>query len=89
MSIIDEKRLAEIALTREDLARYSRHLILPEVNVDGQRRIGGAGRRRRGACGERHGEEEAHVDFGSIAAGAPAQLCDDMWRVWWVQSPLV
>ena len=39
MSIIDEKRLAEIALTREDLARYSRHLILPEVNVDGQRRI--------------------------------------------------
>ena len=39
MSIIDEERLAGIALTREDLARYSRHLILPEVNVDGQRRI--------------------------------------------------
>ncbi|HSP44832.1 MAG TPA: molybdopterin-synthase adenylyltransferase MoeB [Chthoniobacterales bacterium] len=39
MSIIDEKRLAEIALTRGDLARYSRHLILPEVNLDGQRRI--------------------------------------------------
>ena len=39
MSIIDEQRLAEVALTREDLARYSRHLILPEVNVDGQRRI--------------------------------------------------
>ena len=39
MSIIDDKRLADIALTREDLLRYSRHLILPEVNVDGQRRI--------------------------------------------------
>jgi adenylyltransferase/sulfurtransferase len=39
VSIIDEKRLAEIALTRGELARYSRHLILPEVNVDGQRRI--------------------------------------------------
>jgi molybdopterin/thiamine biosynthesis adenylyltransferase/rhodanese-related sulfurtransferase len=39
VSIIDETRLAEVALTREDLARYSRHLILPEVNVDGQRRI--------------------------------------------------
>ena len=39
MSIIDPERLKEIALTREDLARYSRHLILPEVNVDGQRRI--------------------------------------------------
>jgi molybdopterin/thiamine biosynthesis adenylyltransferase/rhodanese-related sulfurtransferase len=39
VSIIDETRLAEVALTREELARYSRHLILPEVNVDGQRRI--------------------------------------------------
>ena len=39
MSIIDDTRLAGVALTREDLARYSRHLILPEVNVDGQRRI--------------------------------------------------
>lgn len=39
MSIIDPERLTEIALTREELARYSRHLILPEVNVDGQRRI--------------------------------------------------
>jgi len=39
VSIIDDKRLADIALTREDLARYSRHLILPEVNVEGQRRI--------------------------------------------------
>jgi len=39
VSIIDPERLKEIALTREDLARYSRHLILPEVNADGQRRI--------------------------------------------------
>lgn len=39
MSIIDAERLKEIALTRDELARYSRHLILPEVNVDGQRRI--------------------------------------------------
>jgi adenylyltransferase/sulfurtransferase len=37
--MIDEERLAGIALSREELARYSRHLILPEVNVDGQRRI--------------------------------------------------
>ncbi|PYI91632.1 MAG: molybdenum cofactor biosynthesis protein MoeB [Verrucomicrobia bacterium] len=37
--MIDPERLKEIALTREDLARYSRHLILPEVNADGQRRI--------------------------------------------------
>jgi sulfur-carrier protein adenylyltransferase/sulfurtransferase len=39
VSIIDETRLSEIALTRGELARYSRHLILPEVNVAGQRRI--------------------------------------------------
>jgi molybdopterin/thiamine biosynthesis adenylyltransferase/rhodanese-related sulfurtransferase len=37
--IIDEERLAGVALTRDDLARYSRHLILPEVSADGQRRI--------------------------------------------------
>jgi len=36
---IDEKRLEQIALTRGDLSRYSRQLILPEVNADGQRRI--------------------------------------------------
>ncbi len=39
MSIIDAERLKEIALSHEELGRYSRHLILPEVNVDGQRRI--------------------------------------------------
>jgi molybdopterin/thiamine biosynthesis adenylyltransferase/rhodanese-related sulfurtransferase len=39
VSIIDAERLKEIALSREELARYSRHLILPEVNIDGQRRI--------------------------------------------------
>lgn len=39
MGIIDEERLAGIALTREELSRYSRQLILPEVNADGQRRI--------------------------------------------------
>jgi molybdopterin/thiamine biosynthesis adenylyltransferase/rhodanese-related sulfurtransferase len=39
VSIIDEERLAEVALTRKELGRYSRHLILPEVSLDGQRRI--------------------------------------------------
>lgn len=38
-SIIDGERLSRIALSRDDLARYSRHLILPEVGGDGQRRI--------------------------------------------------
>jgi molybdopterin/thiamine biosynthesis adenylyltransferase/rhodanese-related sulfurtransferase len=38
-SIIDEERLSDIALSRADLARYSRHLILPEVSTEGQRRI--------------------------------------------------
>lgn len=39
MSIIDSERLAEIALNAGDLSRYSRQLLLPEVNADGQRRI--------------------------------------------------
>jgi adenylyltransferase/sulfurtransferase len=38
-SIIDDERLSQIALSRDDFSRYSRHLILPEVGADGQRRI--------------------------------------------------
>lgn len=38
-SIINEERLARVSLTAGDLSRYSRQLILPEVNADGQRRI--------------------------------------------------
>jgi molybdopterin/thiamine biosynthesis adenylyltransferase/rhodanese-related sulfurtransferase len=39
VSIIDPSRLDEIALTAGDLSRYSRQLLLPEVNAEGQRRI--------------------------------------------------
>ncbi len=38
-SIIADEHLASIALTPDDLARYSRQLILPEVGAEGQRRI--------------------------------------------------
>src|SRR5437762_2178520 len=38
-SIINEERLAQITLNSEDLARYSRHLLLPELEAAGQRRI--------------------------------------------------
>lgn len=38
-SIIDEKRLAQITLNADDIARYSRHLLLPELKAEGQRRI--------------------------------------------------
>ena len=39
MSIIEPSRLTEIALNAGDLSRYSRQLLLPEVNAEGQRRI--------------------------------------------------
>jgi molybdopterin/thiamine biosynthesis adenylyltransferase/rhodanese-related sulfurtransferase len=39
VNLINDERLAKVALTRDDLSRYSRQLILPEVNGDGQRRI--------------------------------------------------
>jgi sulfur-carrier protein adenylyltransferase/sulfurtransferase len=39
VSIIDPERLGDIALTPGDFSRYSRHLLLPEVSADGQRRI--------------------------------------------------
>jgi adenylyltransferase/sulfurtransferase len=38
-SIISEERLTQITLTYDDLARYSRHLLLPELKAEGQRRI--------------------------------------------------
>src|SRR5207344_3453236 len=34
-----KERLMQIALTSDDLARYSRHLLLPELEAEGQRRI--------------------------------------------------
>jgi len=38
-SIINEQRLSEIVLSADDLARYSRHLLLPEINITGQSRL--------------------------------------------------
>jgi adenylyltransferase/sulfurtransferase len=57
-SIIDEERLSRIALSADDLTRYSRHLILPEVSAAGQRRI----RAARVLC------------IGTGGLGAPAAL---------------
>ncbi|MDR0828230.1 MAG: molybdopterin-synthase adenylyltransferase MoeB, partial [Desulfovibrio sp.] len=37
MSIIEDKRLTD--LTDEEVSRYSRHLLLPEVSIDGQKRL--------------------------------------------------
>ena len=38
-SVIPQDRVAAVDLTREETARYSRHLIMPEVTVEGQRRL--------------------------------------------------
>ena len=38
-SVIPPERIAGIDLTREETARYSRHLIMPEVTLEGQRRL--------------------------------------------------
>jgi ThiF family len=38
-SIIDDQRTNAVQLGAEELQRYSRHLIMPEVTADGQRRI--------------------------------------------------
>src|SRR5438067_3709736 len=58
VSIIDETRFSEIALGTDDLTRYSRHLLLPEVSMAGQRRI----RASRVLC------------IGTGGLGAPAAL---------------
>ena len=38
-SIISEDRLNSIDFSNDEIARYSRHLIMPEVTLDGQKRI--------------------------------------------------
>ena len=38
-SIIDERRADEVSLSAGELQRYSRHLIMPEVTVEGQKRL--------------------------------------------------
>jgi adenylyltransferase/sulfurtransferase len=38
-SIIDTSRLASANLSSQEVARYSRHLIMPEVGMDGQKRL--------------------------------------------------
>src|ERR1700676_5181526 len=38
-SIISEDRLQNIDFSNDEIARYSRHLIMPEVTLDGQKRI--------------------------------------------------
>ena len=38
-SVIPNERVFGVSLTREETARYSRHLIMPEVTTDGQRRL--------------------------------------------------
>ena len=38
-SIVPEERLGSISLRTEERARYSRHLIMPEVTMTGQKRL--------------------------------------------------
>jgi adenylyltransferase/sulfurtransferase len=38
-SIIDEQRLSQTVLSADDMARYSRHLLLPEIDIAGQTRL--------------------------------------------------
>ncbi|MGV3531699.1 MAG: ThiF family adenylyltransferase, partial [Chthoniobacteraceae bacterium] len=38
-SIIDTSRLERIEFSNDEIARYSRHLIMPEVTLEGQKRL--------------------------------------------------
>src|SRR6187549_599537 len=38
-SVIAAERLSGVGLTKEELQRYSRHLIMPEVTAEGQKRL--------------------------------------------------
>ena len=38
-SIIDPERLERVQFSNDEIARYSRHLIMPEVTLEGQKRL--------------------------------------------------
>jgi len=38
-SILDPSRWEAVEFSNDEIARYSRHLIMPEVTLEGQRRI--------------------------------------------------
>src|ERR1700746_237957 len=38
-SVVAEERVSDTGLTRQELQRYSRHLIMPEVTAEGQKRL--------------------------------------------------
>jgi len=38
-SVIAEEGVSGVSLTKEELQRYSRHLIMPEVTAEGQKRL--------------------------------------------------
>src|SRR5438270_14912 len=38
-SIVAAERISDVGLTKEELQRYSRHLIMPEVTAEGQKRL--------------------------------------------------
>src|SRR6201993_1016413 len=38
-SIIDSERLERVQFSNDEIARYSRHLIMPEVTLEGQKRL--------------------------------------------------
>ena len=38
-SILDPARLDDIEFSNDEIARYSRHLIMPEVTLEGQKKL--------------------------------------------------
>ena len=38
-SVIGDERISAASLTKRELQRYSRHLIMPEVTAEGQKRL--------------------------------------------------
>src|SRR6476646_6996036 len=38
-SVVARERVSSVDLTKEELQRYSRHLIMPEVTAEGQKRL--------------------------------------------------
>jgi hypothetical protein len=73
MRLIDQQRTAAVQLSDGEMTRYSRHLLMPEVTAEGQRRLKAAREPAFRVCGRGSAPAAAarHKTFESSAALHP------------------
>jgi len=76
-SIIDSSRIERTEFSNDEIARYSRHLIMPEVTLEGQKRL----------------KASSILCIGRVASDrrSPSTWRRRAWAgsAWWTRTPLI